>query len=434
MKLKITALLLCAILMSSCSEYSRVLQTDSIESDVPTETIAGSVDPDETMNEDTETEEMFADVENPVQLDDPVTVISNAGNLTVHSILLPASGERSGYTAFAYNDRYSIYLTYDYERNDGITSYHNLTLYVIDAMDGNIVCESSLDTTYKTSWISYTDTGCVIFAAEVEDGIYTVNCAYSIDKTDDGFTVSETEIEAYPSRDQYFYTPDGTTAAYYTSQDGYGDGGIDIRYPDGEVKRILDSNMLDEVIDGKVVDLGGVTGYTPHGFIDNTHLVYSITGWEWLKGYGIYDISNDTKTEVYGTYRPIGIHDGILYIDATEKGIDTYTIESAEIWKVTSDGEKTVIASTEETEGLFNLTFDRYYTFEHSKWVFAHTGMINGISFGDGQETMRVSVYSADLTELLAEIEYPKDPNALVNFIVYGDTVTVVARASADVE
>lgn len=429
MKQPITVLLLCAILMSSCSEQSIESHPETNESDESITDSVGSV-----VFEENETEDTLENVEDPVKINDPVTIISNNGNLNLHSVLLPDQGESSGYIPFAYDDRYSIYLTYGYERSDNDLSYKDITLYVIDAMNGTIVCEKSLETTYKPTDISYTDTGCVIYDVEFEDGIYTVNCAYTIDKTEDGFTVSETEAEVYPRRDRYFYSPDGTAAAYDVTDDGSGDGGINIQYADGEVKRILDNTMLDETGEKGDAGLGGVTGYTPYGFIDDTHLVYSITGWEWLKGYGIYDISTDTTEEIYGTYRPIGIYDGILYISATENGLETYSIEASEIWSVSPDGVKKVIASTEEAEGVFPLTFDQYYTFDQSKFVFYHTGIINGIEYGGAEETIMVSIYSPDLTELLAEIEYPKDMNALENVIIFDDNVTIVARTKTDID
>ncbi|MBQ4599829.1 MAG: hypothetical protein IJB19_07940 [Clostridia bacterium] len=338
-----------------------------------------------------------------------VKVLSNAGNLDIHAVLLPLESEDMRYLAFAYDDRYSIYLT----RN----GQHYADLYMIDAKNGEIVYTYALDVNAYYFYIAYTDAGCIVYGKDYD----TVSCAYTVTDTDGVFSVTPIRMEAYPIAEQRVVSPSGTYIAYKTVDDAGADGGIDIRYPDGSIRRILENTMLEETD-----DLSGVTGYHPIGFVSDTALVYRIGGWEGTKGYGIYDVTTGEKTEVIARGdSPCAVYDGAFYVEEWGNSMAVY--EPQAIWKVTADGAKTKIASKDAADGVYVLSDDKYREFEHSMWCIFDTGNAAGIGYGeDTPENLTVALYSPDLDQKLAEIEYPHNYNAFDNVIAYENSVTVV--------
>lgn len=362
----------------------------------------------------------------------PVRVLSNEGNVEIHTVWLPVAKEDMQYRSFAYNERYSIYLTYTLTRgaDSAQRSYQYDSLYIIDAQSGRIVYTDLLDVVSSYMYILYTGYGCTLYTLEYSsDGkAQSVGYTYSLMENDGAFVQVMVDFAlSYPYAEQRFVSPDGTYTAYKIVEDAGGDGGIEIQYPNGTAKRILDNIMLEEA-----ADLSAVTGYHPIGFVEDTKLVYRIGGWEGTKGYGIYDLAAGEKTEVFEIgSNPCAVYDGAFYVEEWRSTMIVYEPEA--VWKIKANGEKTKIASKDVADGVYVLSDDQYREFENSMWCIFDTGNAAGIVYGEETpETLTVAMYSPDLAKKLCEIEYPHGGSAFDNVRVYGNSVTVVVPYAAE--
>ncbi|MBQ9133528.1 MAG: M56 family metallopeptidase, partial [Clostridia bacterium] len=354
----------------------------------------------------------------PVTPQIPVRVLSNEGDLDVHTVLLPLGNENMRYRSFPYDARYTVYLIYERSQNgvQGLVE-RSKALYVVDALNGCITAGYTLDAQARPNTVSYTQGGCILYDREnIGDGQYRVNCAFAITDSDGRFSVIPTETEPYPQNEQRFASSDGQYVAYETVEDGWGNGGIDIQYADGSMKRILTNVMLGDTDACKAEDIGDVVAYVPIGFMDAEHLAYRIGGWEWTIGYGIYNVATGEKTETKGKYYPIAIYDGTMFVEEHQSNGDGMTSPCA-IWQVTADGEQTKLAPSDGNQSLSIIGDLGYPAFQDSMWYTRTT-----------EDVCTATLYSADFTQKLAEIEYPYetyDPQK-VNLLICGDTVTVV--------
>ena len=340
-----------------------------------------------------------ADVQNtPVAAESPVRVLSNAGNLDIYTVLLPLENADTRYTSFVYNERYTIYLTYERLRNENQGyEQHADALYIVDALDGKIAAAYALDVQARPNTVSYTDNGCILYDCEnIGDGQYRVNCAFAITERNGTFSVTAMQTEPFPQAENRFVSADGKYTVYETSEDGWGNGGIDVQSPDGSVKRILTNVMLGDTDACKAKDIGDVIGYVPIGFMDEVHFAYWIGGWEWMIGYGIYNAATGEGIETNGTYYPAGIYDGAFFVVEHEPNGDGTTSPCA-IWQVTPDGERTKIAPSDGNASLAIIAETGYPTFEHSMWYTIET-----------EDVCKVTLHSPDFdSQELAEIECP---------------------------
>ena len=438
MKKLLLIFILFSLLYTGCSsnghtadESAEAMQSEAI---VQTETVPYSeTDP---LNDSTDSESM-AETEIETESDNQsqheqeyINIISNDGELQIKPVLIPLSGKFSSYQSHSFDDRYKIYVTYEYDHtlNIEMNRFFNIHVYAVDILSGEIVFSTTTDDeiefNHMTWYFHNSDIGCNIYCMSVENGEYVLHCGYLLEKSDSGFTLKSADCAKFPQSEPPKYTPDGQAAVYFTLENGYGAGGIDVKYPDGQVKRML-SNRVNDYSGEAEYSLGDVRGYYSCGFIDNSHFVYSITGYEWYIGYGICDITTGDTIEFDGQFHPSGTYGGAAYLISYD-GENTYEPDKADIWKMTSDGEMTKIASTEESENTVKIDSDKFLCFDNGRWVAYHSGYINGISFGRPGEMIGISFYDPDFTQLLAQIEMPISGGILENCCIYENSVTAV--------
>lgn len=341
-------------------------------------------------------------------------VVENPGNLSVHTVKIPVKSTNTRVRDFHFNDRYWIYVTSEVLQNDA-NGYvvHTDDLFIVDLAEGKIVHREKLDIDEDPFDLIYTDDGCVIMnRMPMENGAYykTTAC-YKITEANGAFTVTPMEWEAFPSADSIMHSPNGTYTVYHTQEDGWNNGGIDVKYPDGSVRRILTNVMLGDSPDCKAVGIGDVIGYTPLGFMDDTHFAYYIGGWEWSRGYGIYDLESGMATEYRDACHPLTTYDGVLFIQSRTDYDDRDPILPGEIYQVHVDG-------TKEKMPLAGLSF------RHSKWLKLESEAV-GETGRIGKDTL--TVFSADMTAELAKIElhHPLHRN-YITYYLYENSITFV--------
>jgi len=350
----------------------------------------------------------------------PIHTIFGNTDRPFYTLLIPTATENPEYVVQPMDDRHSIYLTYQREGEIG----HDMWLHIVDGAKGKIVYEFYLGTTYIPRDISYTDDGCILFDAELVDDTYTVYCAYQVAYKDGKFSVNSVKHDAYPRRNQYMYTPDGTVAAYQTIENGSGFSGIDIRYGDGTTKRIITSTIGTN-------DLSKVRGYIPIGFVDDAHLIYQISGWEWIVGYGIYNIYTHEKTEIMENVTVKGVRDGYIYLEKSHRMAVDETTEGLEIeiWYRDLSGQMTCIASTTgSADGIHFLPDNEFLQFKNDIWVSFETGNYGGYSIGASTDnTICVKFFTLDFSQKMLEIEIPYDLDFTDNIIITENGITAVA-------
>ncbi len=189
------------------------------------------------------------------------------------------------------------------------------------------------------------------------------------------------EIDAFVSTSPYITSPDGKYTVYRKLTDlGTLDGGI---WLDGENRYLMENVTLEE---GGVQ---GTRGYTPVAFIDNDTFIYSITGWEWNVGYGIYNIptGDDTRREDGRTI----LYNGSDYFYTA----DTKNYSLSAIYKEALDGTRTKLLDESTrveslkplvSESLLGLTV----TDEAFAFAYAEEGYQKGLC-------LRINVYDRTL-------------------------------------
>lgn len=341
-----------------------------------------------------------------------VRVTENPGGMQVRAVTLPLPSEDAWWQVWDYDGRYKLILTYEVKTvawNEW--RYESLVLYMLDVDGGALARLGSLPATSSNpSQIAYTENGCILHSVPLtEDG----RCAYVVLGADGAFTLGEAS-PSYPLALMRVSSPDGTYTAYRTDDDGTGNGGIDIRMPDGERKRILTNVMLEET------DLAGVTGYVPVGFTDDTHLAYHIGGWEWTKGWGIYDLENGTKIERLTGEALLAAADGYVYIDENPNISDGLTKPGA-CYRISADGtERVRIDGYEEKVGVMSSV--RYVP--GGVWWQRETQE-------DSEEAV-MTFYAADMREKLAVLTVPcsyVEYQGGGDVFCHGRNVTVVTTA-----
>ena len=129
-------------------------------------------------------------------------------------------------------------------------------------------------------------------------------------------------------------SPDGTASAFVRTDDS-GAGGVFVKSAGGAAKRILKNTATG--------DLQASRSYHPVCFYDDTHLLYSITGWEWSVGWGVYDLTDGKKTEFITGMSILGTaHEKILLIHADGDGL-------ASFYSAGLDGTLTLLADKEHS-------------------------------------------------------------------------------------
>ena len=197
-----------------------------------------------------------------------------------------------------------------------------------------------------------------------------------------------------------------------------GHGGLDLFYPDGSSLRLFENvTIWDTLPNGASADIGDVRGYSPVGFLDGTRFVYTIGGWEWTVGYGIFDLMTGRAQTFAGSIR--GIHDGQIYLTENQSH-EQYRV--THIYKTTPEGNRTLLASWDQEDGVYWLSFgETWYSsgpvFTQPYWydiapVPADTAGLTDREIRDLPEV--ISIYSPDLDKELARVEVDRyDANHL---------------------
>ncbi|MBE6679310.1 MAG: hypothetical protein E7598_02165 [Ruminococcaceae bacterium] len=349
-------------------------------------------------------------------INEPFKVTNNPANLKIKELILPLKGERPRICKFKYDERYMIYVTAEILKNDR-TDFRSCAydLFIIDKKTGMIVFKKDLNTSDTEGYpkrITYIDDGCIIHDITVEGDVTTTSCAYKISKAGEVFTVEATTLDAYPLIENKTASPSGEYIAWEKYIDGWGNGGIEVKYPDGSVKRILTNISLGNSPECKAKSIGDAIGYGIVGFVDDTHIAYSISGYEWLIGYGIYDLNSGKATEYREERdRAIAAHDGYVYVVENKYYEYEPYPDAVALYKMSLDGTKKQISNNPNA------------SFNGAKWHNSELQTVDGL----GRTSIeKVKILSLDFETVLAELEYVSVSGKETSLYIYDDTVTVI--------
>ncbi len=334
----------------------------------------------------------------------PVQVLTNEGDLEIRPVYIPT--DPFTYRLFKYDDTHYLCLTYDQTELAGYKeyAYDDLHVYIIDAKAGTVAADCAIEGSYYLSSVHYTDNGCILYETE--------EAAFHVVYENSTLTVNKTERPTYPVvSDCPIVSADGAYTVYTTMDDLIGAGTMTVCYADGSAKALLRHKNAGDVVDGKTVDMGDVERYHPIGFVDATRFVYSITGYEYSKGYGIYDLQTGANTKHLQAMSVAAVYDGKVYL-TKQAGYETVSW-----WMCDPDGsEMTMIASVDEEDGVFTLPGKKYnytYHFKNGVWFFF-------------TEDDTITLYSHDFGQRLANLEYANSGHLFGNLQVHQNILTVV--------
>ncbi|MBE6679156.1 MAG: hypothetical protein E7598_01390 [Ruminococcaceae bacterium] len=377
---KLITILLLVLFLTSCEEV--VGENTTATHTTTAETTVGETTTAETTVETTaETTEEI--------------VISD---IPLESVTLPIH-DGVWYTRHRFNDRYVIFLRY----TDGIvSSIRNINISVLDLEKREFVYDVPIDTNHSIFNLEYLDGKRVLVASEYDDITGMI-------VTEENGLFSHTmvnNITDYPFTYEDLASPDGKYSVYQIIEDG-DNIGVDVKYPDGRVKRVLTGAR-----DG---DLASHRGYGPCEFIDDTRFVYWISGYEWIAGYGIYNVETDERIEVLEGQDPLAFFDGGFFTNTSKDYIVW------EIYRHDLNGNNTLIASREKIDGTFTLKEDCYYFYDGGLW-FEVQGNPEYIKYnGDDDEAV---AYSADFEKCFGKIQNMSGLNKHM-FVYDGNIVAI---------
>ncbi len=362
-----------------------------------------------------------------------VNVVENNGALDVKAVLLPVPKDGGYMDPIKIDERHTIYITYEVEKNEETGKYYKTKphFYLIDVLSSEIIDDYpyyALSDSEDLSLfeVDYTDDGIIFMEMGNLGDRLGVMKAYRL--TYDGelkFTpVVRTEL--YPYNSSKIVSPTGEYVVYGRDEGGYGDGGIDIVYAGGAKYRFLNNVSLDNAGGS----LGAVTYYTPVGFADDSHLVYHIGGYEHIKGFGIYDLATgENKMFDDGKYQLSIVGDGVISFEEPRRNNEGLP-EQYRTWSMTLDGKMTLTASVDEADGVptmprnisNRLRSEPIYSFTSRSFKVVPDYFYKTVSY------VVESIYSPDMKEKLAVIEYPSDSNqrAVRNIHFAENSVTIV--------
>ena len=403
MKKQIFALFCTAVLLASCS--------DKISPSGEQETVSPVSVPETTVP--VTEEETFVLVQ-PAVPEEPVTVITNPGGVQVHTVLL--GGE--DFRWFRMGEEYTIFVTFDYlvdkEGNvvteNGLRVRTNFQVHLLDNDSGKIFDTQPLPYAENApEHLAYTKYGeCVLYR---EDGS-TVTEMWSLVLPDEKLQLSRIPpLDVLTLTEKLVLSPDGKWLAYRFSSDRSGGGGIAVRDSAGKETVILQNVMLEDSPDS---DIGDVTGYSVVGFLDNEQLIYTIGGWEWNKGWGIFNVTTGEKKEFTEGHTVTAIEDGVIYgADVDYGGLDAAYI-------LHTDGTAEELHTPAQYDEELYSTEQFTYGFRGGHWLMMPYSRESGAPD-------QLYIFSADMDTLEAKARL-NDVNAL-RFVVMGEnSVTVILR------
>ena len=373
-----------------------------------------SLPPEEAEMPD-ETIEKIDDEE--IKLPEVIQEISNEGKLQLETVSLSLADGMDGRDVGQFDEYHWLYFAGRLQRDthNNVVGYTDARLFLFDRRNGEIAAECPIeeDLSGYVLNLHYYDDGCVLFSYSIDDnGQPLLHYAYDLRYAHNTLNAQSIEFEIYPYNRKRIVSPDGNYTVYAAVDSGSGYGGIDLQSPDGTTERIL-SDVSDEY------GIQSVTGYTPVEFLDNTTLLYTIGGWEWSKGYGLYDVETGEKriypAEKGGIEGVYGCADGYLY------GYASSGYLTSKIWQIAPDGEERLIASMEEADGVFLLPAEEGTVslwFQDGFWILCDETEARKVREEQGGDRFRemlkngtlhivITVYSADFGEILAEVSLP---------------------------
>jgi len=356
-------------------------------------------------------------------------IISNKGNIEFSSVYIPVYSGRPNLSGGHYYDEdHVIFITDDGYESDLYNSFQKnlgMTMYLVDIKNGRLADEYYMgDGRYPTT-INYKKDGVemLFFWFDTENMKNVIECGYGVSCKDGKLSVNEKDIDAvYPLYERPIYSPDGRYTVYTVIDDGNGHGALVLRDSSGVEKRLFERVMLyDDLGGGEKAGLGDVEGYSIVEFIDNDSFVYNIGGWEWTKGYGIYNIDSGTYKEFRNGYGIMGCAEGELY--ASLPGSDGYGV--AAVYRMEPDGKQKLVANYGDADGdEYILGDNQSIRLVDDMWQIAEYS----------EEKYNIKLYSIDFKNLLAEYEYLHNKTVQNSYIKDGRVVFVntVTKAHGD--
>jgi len=390
------------------------------------ETVSEETIPPETVQE-AETAAELSDMpeeEIPVPTSCPepyIRMLSGEEHFSCTMLTLPGENLRW----WTYDENHMLYMTYTYiadEKNRELAN-RDKHLYLVDLTTGTIAADKAVPGDAIWNDAIYRNGAVVLchFRLDEENSEYHADNPLQIIYTPDAGALDMRsvtnstsfppvmEFAPYPREYASVTSPDGRFRVASVQEDGMGRGGLDLFYPDGSSLRLFANvTIWDTLPNGKHADIGDVRGYSPVGFLDDTWFVYTIGGWEWTVGYGIFDLMTGTTQTFDGSIQ--GIHEGQIYLTENQSH-EQYRV--THIYKTTPEGKRTLLASWDPADGVYWLSFgETWYSsgpvFTQPYWydiapVPADTAGLTDREIRDLPEV--ISIYSPDLDSELARVE-----------------------------
>lgn len=313
-------------------------------------------------------------------------------------------------------------------RVDRTKDYGTFDLYLLDLTKGRIVSTLTVYSDVMPTGAMIKNGDYILYRMhyDTEQQKSVVEVAFKVTYENGELICQKTELEMYPFYQSYIENNAKTVRAYRAVDDEGGHGGIDIVYSDGRVERICENVMLDDMVNGKKADIGEVTGYIPTAFIDENRFAYKIGGWEWTKGFGIYDISTGEKTEYLdGLGLQAFDEEGNFYVSKVTSYEVTHYYQ---ITKITEDGEKILLAARDDElvdedviklEGHDNINYGYEYNLGKIYQFFEDSNPILTFTTPDFKRT----IFKCELDHSKGEIQYFIHDNT-ITFVCFGNEPT----------
>ncbi len=351
-----------------------------------------------------------------------IGIKENAGGFTVREVQIPLP-DNGQYRLWPYDERYTLCLAYVVTGDgpdDASYTYDEHHLYLIDTEVGEIAADCRIDSDAYLSSIHYIEDACYLFGYGYEKEIDPFMVKY-----EDGQLVVTETAGVFPFdsvvADMPIVSPSGTYTVYTTWDDASGHGTMSVRYTDGTTA-ILKTHLHpgDRMDNGSLASLADSARYSPVGFADDTHLIYRITGWEYTKGWGIYDLSTGEDIRYPLGLDPVGVRGDVLYLAEAQSYITKAYLTS------NLDGtDQRVLASTTQEEGVPYVNGEYGLAdFSDGKWLVFRFEDQEDVLLKDA--TVTAEVISDDFQSSLLTLVFPYHSFYRDAVALRGNTCTVI--------
>ena len=384
MKKTMIPLLLALLMLASCSERTKTPDTDAPEVTAPT--AADTVVSPET-TAPPETEESKFQWGLPAG-GDAIEVVSGEKNLDIRILHTQSDWHRE----IRYDDRYVLVLSCDRMMDkdgnpvidaQGGTLNDNIRLRVLDVTRGEFTDDIPFAGTDVPHEISYFDGGC---------WLRSFSAAWQVCLVNGKIDIVPVRLVSVEDTGRQICSPDGKWIAF-TENSTLGSGEyasrkLLLRAADGAITVVSEDKSESNAQTDRY--------YHPVGFLDDTHLAYSVTGWESSVGWGIYDVTAGTHVTGEGTVH--GVYNGRIWL-TDENGYEPYAIRSVDV-----SGTVTTHAEKGKTDlPLFAGDSGwgyRMYSMQNGLWIVMPYDDVGGV---------RTFVFDAEAKTLLCEIAHAPD-------------------------